>query len=193
MPYIRNPEAGAHPVTADPVELEAVHAAAQRTWDAFPYYAHRYGERGRRFCDSDTAWLVTLAAMQRAAAVRQVQWLGSLLAARGMPQLLLETHLRHLYAALRSSRYANLRHGSSALAQARRGQIAEPRFRELASTFNDRANALPNLGQLLVAAVCDEGLGIAAAVTSMEEWMPRQWRAAAAIVSAAARAVRNAR
>ena len=26
----------------------------------FPYYQERYGERGKRFSDSDTCWLVTL-------------------------------------------------------------------------------------------------------------------------------------
>ena len=95
-----NFEAGTHDVTTDPRELVAAVDAGVRTWNVYPYFEARYGGRGRRFTRSDSAWLVTLASAEIDAARRQIKWLASLLAARGMPSLLFEEHLFHLREAL---------------------------------------------------------------------------------------------
>src|SRR4051812_16513914 len=95
-----NPEAGNHAVTTDPRELGAAIRVGERTRERFVYYERRYGERGRRFTHSDSAWIVTLAGNPPAVVERQLRWLGSLLAARGMPRWLLEVHLEGLHAQL---------------------------------------------------------------------------------------------
>src|SRR5689334_16999083 len=70
-----NPEAGAYPVTTDATLVRAAVRAAQRSFDLMPYYAVRYGERGARFASSDSAWLISLAPLGSAVAIRQVAWL----------------------------------------------------------------------------------------------------------------------
>ena len=83
-----NPEAGNHVITSDPRELAAARRAAQRTWAHFPYYARRYGVRGRNFALSDSGWLATLCDLPPSTAVEQVKWLGVVLSSRGMPRKL---------------------------------------------------------------------------------------------------------
>jgi hypothetical protein len=87
-----NPEAGSHPIPSDPRELQAAVRAGERCWQRFPYFSQRYGHRGEKFTSSDSAWLVTLVEYDQARVHQQVAWLGQVLAARGMPRLLLETH-----------------------------------------------------------------------------------------------------
>src|ERR1700759_3135283 len=87
-----NAEAGAHPISSDPVERLAAVAATRRSWKEFPYYPRRYGERGWRFSLSDSGWIQTLCDAGPGEALAQIKWLGGLLAARGMPCLLLERH-----------------------------------------------------------------------------------------------------
>src|SRR4051812_34517008 len=84
-----NPRAGHHLVTADPRELAAVERAGERSWSTWTYYARRYGERGRQFTRSDSAWVATLGGQAADLVDQQIRWLGALLAARGMPRLLL--------------------------------------------------------------------------------------------------------
>ena len=63
---------------------------------------------------SDSGWLATLPGLSAAAVEHQVRWLGTLLAARGMPRLLMEEHLVVLHDELcralpeRSGDYASL-------------------------------------------------------------------------------------
>jgi heme oxygenase len=92
-----NPHAGGHPVAAHEGVLEAALRAGERSWLRWPYYAHRYGERGRAFTRSDSAWLATLAGMPREFAMEQVVWLADLLTSRGMPRRLMEDHLGILH------------------------------------------------------------------------------------------------
>src|SRR3954469_7054192 len=88
-----NPHSGGYEITTDTTLLRAAVRAAQRSIDAMPYYGARYGERGSRFATTDSAWLVSLARLGEDRAVNQVEWLARVLAARGMPSWLLETHL----------------------------------------------------------------------------------------------------
>src|SRR5207245_1203744 len=71
--------------------------AGAQSWERFPYYARRFGERGRTFTDRDSLWLAGLAARPEGDLPAQVEWLGGVLAARGMPRWLLECHLEVLY------------------------------------------------------------------------------------------------
>ncbi len=96
-----NPHAGGHPVAEEEGVLHAALRAGERSWARWPYYARRYGERGRAFTRSDSAWLATLAGIPREGAVEQVVWLAALLTSRGMPRLLMEEHLGLLHEELR--------------------------------------------------------------------------------------------
>ena len=187
-----NPAAGHHVVTADPRELAATERAGERSWAAWHYYARRYGDRGRLFTRSDSAWLATLADAPVPVVERQVRWLGSVLAARGMPRLLLEEHLRLLHDELvtavpeRAAAYAVLRDVADRLAQERRAAMPEAvqealerRFEELIEPGVDEDL---RAGALLAAAVADERAGMPEAVTSLLEWLgdparfPEAWR-----------------
>jgi hypothetical protein len=169
-----NPDAGTHPVTTDPAELEAAARAGARTWAQFPYFEQRFAERGRKFCTSDTAWLLTLEHRERKPAVDQVLWLGRVLSARGMPRYLLEQHLHNVVAELGVSASRNLRAGERKLRALRLQYVAQGTFDTLASGFNARVAGIPGafeaMGELLVSAVADEASGIERAVISVEEW-----------------------
>jgi hypothetical protein len=183
-----NPDAGTHAVTTDPAELAAAARAGERTWLQFPYFERRFAERGRKFCTSDTAWLLTLVHRDQKSAVEQVLWLGRVLAARGMPRYLLEQHLHNLVEELGPTAAANLRAGERRLRAVRRRYVTQHDFDDIASAFNERVAGIPEafgrMGELLVCAVADEASGIERAVISVEEWacdparFPEHWIAA---------------
>ena len=130
-----NPEAGAHPVPTDLREIEAAVHAGEKCLQKIPYFEARYGERGRRFTSSDSAWLVTLSDLDDAQAIEQVFWLGRVLAARGMPRLTLQIHLELLFEELvnavpaRRERYATLQRAAGALLHLDNGDVAKPDLR----------------------------------------------------------------
>lgn len=200
-----NPEAGSHPVTADPREVAASVAAGERSWREFPYYQARYGERGRLFGHSDSAWLSLIAAREQPQVNAEVRWLGEVLSSRGMPQWLLERHLEFLHAELSAAvpekreQYGRLLRAVDMLRDQRRAQIREQDFIALAEQFRRATGAewsarLPNMGPLLVSAVADEAAGIAQAVPQLESWatdpsrFPAEWIAAVRATFQAARA-----
>lgn len=177
-----NREAGSHPVTLDPREIEAALRAGERSWQAFPYFELRYGARGRRFTRSDSAWIVTLTNHAQAVVDRHIRWLGGLLAARGMPQLLLEQHLEGLHAELvravpeKRAAYDTLLKAAHMLRDTRRAHIGDDVMLRLSSIFEAQAGVewsgrLKGAGLLLVASVADEQAGITNAVASLESWM----------------------
>jgi hypothetical protein len=175
-----NPEAGWHPVTEDPREREAGVRATDRSLERFPYLAWRFGERGRRFCESDSAWMATLAGDARHAA-RQLTWLAGVLGARGMPSLCLETHARHLHAELvlavasRETAYDAILSAADALRASRDAVMPGDALAAIARDFTQRAgDAAPaesrGFGEILAAAVADERAGIPNAVESVLAW-----------------------
>lgn len=178
-----NPAAGDHAVTSDPVAIAAAERAIRRSWAEFPYYARRYGARGRSFSTSDSAWLVTLGELPADGAVRQVLWLGTVLAARGMPRWLLEHHLDLLVDELArvrpgpdGERYAGLRSCAAALRERRLAHLDAATFDALERGFAERAPAaelrrLRRMGGILAAAVADERDGIELAVSSIVPWV----------------------
>jgi heme oxygenase len=191
-----NPEAGAHPVPDDPGEIEAALHAGQRCWLEYPYFAWRFGERGRRYTNSDGAWLVTLAARDQTVINAQVEWLGVVVASRGIPRILLQRHLELLYEELmtrmpaqRGADYRKLLIAADHLAEQRRAVISDADLDAIRNRFEqaigpDWRTRLPGIGSLLVSAVTDQRHGILRAVSSLESWLtdperfPPHWIAA---------------
>jgi hypothetical protein len=95
-----NPEAGSHAIPQDPHEIALALRAGATTWARFPYLEARFGARGRRFNDSDSCWLTTVSEAPAETALRSLQWLRGVLAMRGLPTCILDTHLRDLGRAL---------------------------------------------------------------------------------------------
>lgn len=190
-----NPFAGVHPVTASPLELDAVRGATEASLREAPYYLERYGERGRLFGGSDGAWLVTVARGDAGFVEAQVLWLGRVLAARGMPRWLLQRYLETLHDELiyripdHGGRYGALLDACALLRDQQRQHLPEADARALAAAFDASADAawtarLPNMGRILAGAVADEAAGIPNAVGSVEPWatdparFPERWIAA---------------
>lgn len=194
-----NPEAGTHPVASDPREIEAALRAGARSWNEFPYFEARYGERGRRFTSSDSAWLVTLSELAQVQVNQQVLWLGGVLASRGMPRLTLEIHLHHLYDELcmaapeRADRYATLEAASRELQRRRLRRIDEATFEVVAASFQSSDMPLAGVGRLIVSAVTDECDGLENAVRSLTEWLTDPTRFSKAWLDAVGQTVARAR
>ena len=190
-----NSEAGNHPVPADAREIQAALKAGEICWNRFPYFEHRYGERGRRYTRSDSAWLVTLSRNEPAEIAKQVHWLGRVLSSRGMPTLLLQTQLEildeELTAAIpeKKSEYRKLSHAAAELRESRRVHFSDDQVDTIAAEF-DRAIGpewsarFPHTGAMLVCAVADELEGSDLAVESLRPWMtdavrfPAEWNVA---------------
>ncbi|MDO8329764.1 MAG: biliverdin-producing heme oxygenase [Fluviicoccus sp.] len=190
-----NFEAGKHVVTNDIRELEAVFRAGERTWQVFPYCRLRYGERGERFTHSDSAWLTALSENEQVVVDEQIHWLGGLLAVRGMPTWMLESHLHILHDELvtavpeKHQTYRRLLLAAHRLHQRRQRCIDDACFEMLAGWFDQHADAewtrkMPGTGGLLVSAVVDERSGIQNAVGALAGWLtdasrfPQAWREA---------------
>jgi hypothetical protein len=204
-----NAEAGTHPVPSDPRELEASLRAGERCWRRFPYLAERYGERGLRFTRSDSAWLATLTRHEPPVVHQQVRWLRDVLATRGVPSVLLQTHLEILSDALGDAVPADraahdrLRQAAAGLRDARQAHIADAQATALSDRFTAAAGAewcarLPQTPLLLVSAVADECDGCLGAAAALGDWLsdgrrfPPAWIAAVAAALAQARAAADA-
>jgi hypothetical protein len=179
-----NADAGTHPVPHDLREIQAALDAGETSYQHFRYYQARYGDRGRSFTRSDSAWLATLARSEPALLLQQAQWLGRVLAARGMPRLLLERHLDILHDTLvrslpeRAADYRPLQQAARALEAERTALLSDTQFEQLVREFKPEepvsaAQPIPasEAGTLLVAAVLDERRGIPNAVDSIARWL----------------------
>lgn len=187
-----NPEAGTHTVPQDLRAIQAAIRAGEITWRMFPYYALRYGDRGRRFTASDSAYLATLIDREAQAVAGEVAWLGRVLSSRGMPQILLETHVGILAEELaedlpqQRDACAKLAAAARQLATARHAHLSEQACQELSAQFDaavgpEWSGRLPRTGLLLASAVADERMGVESAVSSlvtqlvMPDRFPRTW------------------
>jgi heme oxygenase len=199
-----NAEAGSHPVPQDPREMCAAVRAGEEAWGEFPYLERRFGARGKRFTRSDSAWLATLAALEPDRVSQQVRWLGGVLAARGMPRLLLQRHLEILARELereipaQRARYQKLAAAARELDEARHAVIPRDVAAALAARFEaspgaDGEDRIAGAGELLVAAVQDEKAGVPGAVESLVRWLGDPSRASPACVLAVGATVAAAR
>jgi len=173
-----NPASGGYEITTDATLLRAAVRAAQGSINAMPYYGARYGARGSRFATTDSAWLISLAALTEDRAVHQVEWLARVLAARGMPSWLLEIHLDALVAEVRSvageEAAGSLPATALALAGTRRRHVDDDLLRS-ADVWADEALGdtlpVPRTGALLAAAVADERAGLTRDDSSLVSWL----------------------
>jgi hypothetical protein len=198
-----NSAAGSVPVPDDPAEIAAAVRASSVIWRAFPYFGFRYGERGKRFGNSDCAYFLTLLGYDQGTIDRQILWTASVLSQRGMPSLLLELQLRVLFRTLlrrlgKSPRFDSLLRSADALAAQRRAHLSDEDLDALGQEFAARAGYPDHrlaigMGRLLGAAVADEQSGIRRAAMSIEEWasdpavFPSPW------IDAVKRTVQDAR
>lgn len=177
-----NPFTGDVPVPEDERELTAALRAGRISHRIYPYYGWRYGDRGRLFTRSDSAWLAWLTRHDGATCREQVLWLGSVLSNRGMPRRLLETHLRvmerQLSRAVPANRvaYERLIAAADHLAALRRSAIDDELVEVLAEGFVERCGGGPGtlvrgVGRLLVHAVADGRDGVRNAVPSVRDWL----------------------
>ncbi len=190
-----NPEAGSHAVPDNWIELKAALDAARDCREMYPYYDARYGERGKRFCDSDAAWLAALVELPASEIIAQVEWLGAVLSSRGMPRITLEHQVTILYETLvavrpeRRLEYERLLCARDWLRGERNRYLAEEDFimlvaEFLAATHGELDGAMQGMGRLLVSAVCDEKAGIPGAVASVKEWATDSGRFSAEWITA---------
>lgn len=177
-----NPEAGNHPMPEDEREIEAALKASTRAWKKFPYFSSRYGERGKRFSDSDTCWLVTLTQLDEPGLMKQIRWLGRYLASHGMPQIMLEHTLHFLHEELVSAApenkasYDKLKAGAKDLRKTRIAIISEKDTTNIAAEFDqlvgpELAHDYAGSGELLVASVADDLSTLEGVAADLRNWM----------------------
>jgi hypothetical protein len=174
-----NFEAGDHAMPQDQLEIDLALRAAKVVWEEYPYLQSRYGERGRRFTDSDSCWLVTLArAASEAEVTKALEWLRTVLASRGIPTLILEAHLRAIGAEFTKQSDAPIQFGqflSDRKAERRRLFGIAGRSR-LMGTFDARFRActgfrIESAGQLITSAWVDQQAGIPGSVPALRDWL----------------------
>ena len=187
-----NPEAGNHSVPENKKEIEAAVAAAERCRAEFPYFDERYQDRGKNFAKSDAAWLASLIHLPEVELYYQVEWLGRVLANRGMPRITLESQLHLLYEELVSAvpekyeRYSILKKAAIKLKKERLAYIPESAYEELKIAFdlatdNELQRRFNRTSDLIVSAVCDQSAGISDAVNNLLPWLtdkkrfPSKW------------------
>ncbi|MBA2627543.1 MAG: biliverdin-producing heme oxygenase [Gemmatimonadales bacterium] len=175
-----NPEAGRHTLPADPSEIGIALRAGVRARERFPYLERRFGERGRRFTASDSCWLLTLIPLEYATIARNIAWLRTVLASRGIPSLILENHMRELVAEVEAATPGRLAETQSFrrvvddLSASRQAQVADATVASLAAQFGTRLIALggTDLGAvaLLASAHADE-IDVPGSYAAIESWL----------------------
>jgi hypothetical protein len=173
-----NADAGRHDIVLDATLLRAAVRAGQRSYDAMPYYRLRYGGRGARFATTDSAWLVALAEEPEERVVGQVRWLSRVLANRGMPSWLLETHLESLVAEVGAVApgvaVGGLATAAGSLAEDRRAHVGDGLLTRADRWTDDALGPdlpVPHTGLLLAAATADALSGVTRDDTALFEWL----------------------
>ena len=192
-----NPEAGNFPIPTNPLEIKAALTAGLNCWNEFPYYEKRYGERGRRFAVSDSVWLVLLSELSEEGAIKQANWLSTLLAVRGMPTYMMEIQMQMLFDELSKSiplnepKYSVFLKIAESLKIQRSAHISEIHFKHSNSVFEkfyselnlpeDASLGLKNIGKLIASSIADDSNGIPDAKNSFKNWLvnkeifPENW------------------
>lgn len=176
-----NFEAGDYAMPQDPREIDLALRIGRATWKHYPYLEQRFGERGGRFNSGDSCWLVALVRMPEEAIFKNLGWLRTILASRGIPTIIFEGHLRAIAEALSgefadqpdmqtpynrflSSLSAERRALGVSEAAPRLGDRFERRFRSCSGYRVDAA------AQLIISAWTDERSGIVGALAAVRNW-----------------------
>lgn len=182
VPNPLNSAAGGVPVPEDEREVGAAIRAGQLTYRVFPYLQWRYGDRGEKFTNSDSAWLAWLTRYDPNRVNEQIKWLWNILSNRGMPGIILEVHLRFLYRQLCLSvpdakpKHSGLLASADQIRLVSEAVISDDQCERLTVDFSRgmrRGAAWLNRGtcRLLVSAAVDERIGIPNSVSSLTKWL----------------------
>ena len=172
-----NPEAGETPAPSGPVDVAIAEQSARVIWCAFPYFAWRYGERGARFGRSDAGYLLTLVDVPEDFALSQIDWLAKLLAARGMPSILLEYQLEHLARLTSRQQRPSESRLRLVAAHLRRGRLAVmdvlvgPECERLCRAAARGQRRRHGVGRLIASAVADGALGFGTHDQALTRWL----------------------
>ena len=177
-----NFEAGDHAMPQTPLEIDLALRAAKAAWEKYSYLEHRYGERGRRFTNSDSCWLFTLTRAPREIVVtKALEWLRTVLASRGIPTVILEFHLMAVLLAIdpefpkQPTKKSQFDHFlADRKAEGRRLVGAESRS-HLVDVFDQRFRACTGFkvelaAELITSAWVDEHSGISGSLSALCNW-----------------------
>ena len=176
-----NPEAGDHAMPSHPQEIALALRAGQAAWTKYPYLKHRFGDRGKRFTSSDSCWLVTLSGVSIETATRNLVWLRTVLASRGIPTAILAAHLQAIAEAFaaefgdQAERRARFEPFLSALACERQTVDTSESIGNLITQFDQRLHrcagfTIDSTAELITSAWLDEQSGIRGALSATVNW-----------------------
>ena len=175
-----NFEAGDHAMPQDPSEIALALRAGNNAWQQYPYLDYRYGERGKRFTNSDSCWLVALTRMPVETATKNLEWIRPVLAVRGIPTVILERQLHLIQQALavdfpdQVEMRTRFDQFLSAL-DAERQSVARAMARlieQFGLSFRVCSGfKVPSAAELIASAWVDERSGIRGALASVYDWL----------------------
>jgi heme oxygenase len=174
-----NFEAGDHAIPQNPAEIVLALRAGKSAWERYPYLDQRFGERGRRFTNSDSCWLVALARMPVETATKNLKWLRTVLSTRGIPTVILERHLQRIQEALavefEDQVEMRTRFDPFLAALKAERQPIEDCIAHLVEQFDLKFRAcaghkVPSAAELIASAWMDERSGIRGALASVRDW-----------------------
>lgn len=176
-----NFEAGNHAMPQNPLEIVLALRAGRAAWEKYPYLEYRFGERGKRFTSSDSCWLVTLTRMSVESATKNLEWLRTVLASRGIPTVILEAHLAAISQALavefpeQAQQRARFDRFLVSRDSERRALVDAESASQLIDQFDQRLRACDGLridstAHLITSAWIDERSGITGALASVRGW-----------------------
>lgn len=177
-----NFEAGSHTMPQNPLEIELALRAGRKAWEAYPYLACRFGERGKRFTSSDSCWLVALTRLPVDEVTKNLKWLRTVLATRGLPTVILEGHLKEISLALRAELHRALDEASPfdrflCELEAERARFGPAQaFVDLLEQFESLLGACPGFrldgaAKLIASAWVDESAGVRGALAATQNWL----------------------
>jgi hypothetical protein len=176
-----NPEAGRHAIPDNPVEVALAIRAGIDASQRFPYLEARYGERGKRFAASDSCWLLTLIPLEVGAIRKSISWLRTVLVTRGMPTIILKSHLEVIVKEFetvfpeRILEATNLKVVITELNDRQDSAVSSDRLRALILKYDQKlgegASArFGSVTSLLASAYSDEASGINGAYDAVHSW-----------------------
>lgn len=187
-----NFEAGDHAMPQNPADIALALRAGRTAWERYPYLERRFGERGMRFTNSDSCWLVTLSRNTVPSATKSLQWLRKVLSSRGIPTVILETHLVAIVEAL-AAEYPKLPQLRACFDRFLLDRDAERRalcdadgVAQLRDQYDRKLSAcacltVDSAADLIISAWFDEQSGIGGSLAAVRKWFvdaerfPKDW------------------